>query len=222
MSEALSYPTEPLELSIGSRRLSLLRVKDLERYVDREALLKDETEEPPYWAHLWTGSLTLARYLEECIDCEGAAVLDLGCGLGLTGLVAALKGGNVVFADKERDAVAFAAANARRNHCPTFMARTLDFTTEELDRSFSLILGAEILYDRPTFPALAHFLARHLAPNGGALFSDARRTNTEEFYRQLDLVGLRWRREERIEREDRLPLAVSIVTIHREDEQYGD
>lgn len=214
MSEALSYPTEPLELSIGARRLSLLRVKDLERYVDREALLKDETEEPPYWAHLWTGSLTLARYLEECIDCEGAAVLDLGCGLGLTGVIAALKGGSVVFTDKEHDAVSFAAANARRNHCSAFTVRTLDFTTEELDRSFSLILGAEILYDRPTFPALVRFLARHLSANGRALFSDARRANTEEFYRQLDLAGLRWQREERIEREDRLPLAVGIVTIH--------
>ena len=50
-----SYDSEPVELTVGSRVLTLLRVKDLERYVDRAALLKDETEEPPYWAHLWTG-----------------------------------------------------------------------------------------------------------------------------------------------------------------------
>lgn len=221
MNEALSYPTELLELDIGPRRLSLFRVKDLEQYVDREALLKDETEEPPYWAHLWTGALTLACYVEACLDCEGVSVLDLGCGLGLTGIIAALKGGRVTFADKEHEAVAFAAANARRNGCPAFTTRTLDFTTEELDTRFSLILGAEILYDRPTFPALARFLARHLDAHGRAVFADARRTNTEEFYRQLDLVGLRWRREERSEREDGLPLVVSIVTIHREGAHYG-
>ncbi|MGH8009356.1 MAG: hypothetical protein ACREQ3_20390, partial [Candidatus Binatia bacterium] len=46
------YDPEPIDLTIGSRQLTLLRVKDLEQWVDREALLRDETEEPPYWAHL--------------------------------------------------------------------------------------------------------------------------------------------------------------------------
>ena len=62
------YSSEPIEVAIGSRSLTLLRVKDLERLVDREALLRDDTEEPPYWAHLWTGALTLARYIDSFID----------------------------------------------------------------------------------------------------------------------------------------------------------
>jgi len=212
------YATESFEVTIGAHRLTLLRVKDLDRYVDREALLKDDTEEPPYWAHLWTGATTLASYVEEHIDCTGLRVLDLGCGLGLTGIVAGLKGGHVTFADKEQDALVFATANARRNHCPPFTARLLDFAQAEHNTGeprFSLILGAEILYDRPTFPALVSFLNRHLAPRGQALFSDARRTNTEEFYRQLERVGLHWTREERKEREGALPLVVSIVSISR-------
>ena len=94
------YDTEPIDLTIGSRRLTLLRVKDLERWVDPEALLRDDTEEPPYWAHLWTGALTLARYVERAVECRDLEILDLGCGLGLTGIVAALKGGRVTFADK--------------------------------------------------------------------------------------------------------------------------
>lgn len=209
------YGTEPFDLTIGVQRLTLLRVKDLERWVDREALLRDETEEPPYWAHLWTGALTLARYVEERIDCRNLNVLDLGCGLGVTGIIASRKGGYVTFADKEPSAVAFAKRNARMNNCPPFEARTLDFTRDMLDHHFSLILGAEILYDRPTFPALVRFLRHHLAPQGNAVFSDAHRTNTEEFYRQLDLIGLRWTREEVQEREDKLPLNVGIVTIHK-------
>src|SRR5581483_4658738 len=84
----LPYDTEPFDLTVGSQHLTLLRVKDLERWVDREALLRDETEEPPYWAHLWTGALTLARYVDERIDCRNLDVLDLGCGLGVTGIIA--------------------------------------------------------------------------------------------------------------------------------------
>lgn len=211
----LPYDTESFDLTVGSRHLTLLRVKDLERWVDREALLRDETEEPPYWAHLWTGALTLARYVEERIDCRNLDVLDLGCGLGVTGIIASLKGGHVTFADKEPAAITFATSNAQMNICPLFAARTLDFTRDTLDSQFSLILGAEILYDRPTFPALIAFLDRHLTLHGSTLFADARRTNTEDFYRQLDNTGLQWTREEVQEREDKLPLNVGIVTIRK-------
>ena len=208
------YETEPIELTVGSRQLTLLRVKDLQHWVDREALLRDETEEPPYWAHLWTGSVTLARYLEERVECRDLNILDLGCGLGLTGIVAALKGGQVTFADKEPEALAFATVNAQLNDCPLFEARLVDFTKDSLDQQFSLILGAEILYDRPTFPALVAFLVRHLSPNGHALLADAKRTNTDDFYRQLDQAGLVWTKEDVREREENLPLTISIVTVH--------
>lgn len=208
------YETEPVELTVGSRQLTLLRVKDLQRWVDREALLRDETEEPPYWAHLWTGSLSLARYIEERVECRDLHVLDLGCGLGLTGIVAALKGGQVTFADREPEALAFATVNAQMNDCPLFEVKLLDFTQEVMGQRFSLILGAEILYDRPAFPKLIAFLRHHLSPGGRALLADAKRTNTDDFYHQLDAAGLTWTREEVSEREDNLPLTISIVTVH--------
>ena len=200
---------------IGSRSLTLLRVKNLERLVDREALLRDDTEEPPYWAHLWTGALTLARYIDAFIDVRDQTVLDLGCGLGLTGIVSAQKGGWVTFADKEAGAVFFARENARLNGCAQYEAQQLDFTQDILETDFSLILGAEILYDRPTFPALVRFLATHLSPAGRAILADAKRTNTQDFYQQLDRAGLQWTQEDVPEREDRLPLPVTIATIRR-------
>lgn len=211
------YDTEAFNVTIGSLPLTLLRVKDLERWVDREALLRDETEEPPYWAHVWTGALTLARYLEAHVDCREMSVLDLGCGLGLTGIVAARKGGRVVFADKEPAALVFATANAQRNDCRDCEVRTLDFTSDMFDQQFTFILGAEILYDRPTFPALVAFFDRHLAPHGRALLADAKRTNTAEFYGLMEKAGLRWRQEEILEREGNLPLPVSIVTVYKQE-----
>ena len=209
------YETEAFDVTIGSLPLTLLRVKNLERWVDREALLRDDTEEPPYWAHLWTGALTLARYLEAHVDCRELTVLDLGCGLGLTGIVAARKRGRVLFADKEPAALAFATVNAQLNDCRDYEVRVLDFTSDVLNQQFALILGAEILYDRPTFPALVAFLKRHLAPQGRVLLADARRTNTQMFYEQLIRENLRWVCEEVQEREDTLPLPMSIVTISR-------
>jgi predicted nicotinamide N-methyase len=214
MNTSHRYDAEPVALIISSRQLTLLRVKDLERWVDREALLRDDTEEPPYWAHLWTGSLTLARYIEREVECWDLQILDLGCGLGLTGIVAALKGGRVTFADKEPNALAFATVNAQMNNCPLFEAQLLDFTQAGMDQRFSLILAAEILYDRPAFPQLIAFLKHHLSPGGRALIADAKRTNTADFYHQLAVAGLTWEREEVSEREENLPLTISIVTVH--------
>ncbi len=209
------YSSEPIAVGIGSRSLTLLRVRDLERLVDRKALLRDETEEPPYWAHLWTGALTLARYIDNCIDARDQTVLDLGCGLGLTGIVAAQKGGRVTFADKEAGALSFARENAQLNGCMQYKTRLLDFTQDRLKIRFGLILGAEILYDRLTFPVLVRFLAAHLSPTGRAMLADAKRTDTQSFYQQLDRAGLQWTQEEVPEWEDHLSLPVAIVTIQR-------
>ena len=215
------YETESIQVTVGTHQPSLLRVKDLEHWIDREALLRDETQEPPYWALLWSGAGTLARYIEEHIDCTDQIVLDLGCGLGLTGIIASLKGAQVTFADKEAEAVSFASANAELNGCSQYTARQLDFTEDTIDtidQRFSLILGAEILYDRPVFPALIDFLIQHLTPDGKAIIADAHRTNTNEFYQQLDARGLSWTRTDVQEREDNLPLSVHIVTIQHSEQ----
>ena len=58
-SQYEQYETEPVALTIGAHSLTLLQVKNLERWIDREALLRDETEEPPYWALVWSGAGTL-------------------------------------------------------------------------------------------------------------------------------------------------------------------
>lgn len=208
-----AYEAEPFAVELGARRLTLFRVRDLERHVDRAALLRDDTAEPPYWAHLWTGAVSLARYVDARVQVRGRSVLDLGCGLGLTGIVAARNGGLVTFADKETAACTFALANARANACPACEAQPLDFTRDRLDVRFDCILAAEILYDRPTFAALATFIAAHLAEDGQALLADAGRTDTRGFYAALDRLGLSWTRHTHAEREDGLPLPVHIVTV---------
>ena len=209
------YKTESIEWTVGTRRLMLLRVKDLEDWIDRDALLHDDTPEPPYWALVWTGAESLARYVEEHVDCTDRTVLDLGCGLGLTGIVASLKGGRVTFADREPQALAFARVNAELNGCGGYRTQQLDFSHDTLDRRFSLILGAEIVYDRPQFPVLIDFLLRHLSGDGTALLADAHRTNTDGFYRLLDARGLVWTQTAVQEREDNLPLTVHMVTVRK-------
>src|SRR5262245_5204098 len=91
------FRAELMRVDVGVDTLALWRVADLEQHVDRTALLAgDDPPEPPYWAHLWSGSQLLAS----AVPRGRATAIELGCGLGLPGLVAAQRGARVTFVDR--------------------------------------------------------------------------------------------------------------------------
>ena len=80
------YGAERHRVDVAGQKIDLWRVADLERHVDRTALLNaEDPPEPPYWAHLWSGALVLAAAIPE----DARSVIELGCGLGLPGRVGA-------------------------------------------------------------------------------------------------------------------------------------
>src|SRR3954467_3394414 len=99
-------------VAIAGHDLALLRPRDTEALLDEEAFEHDEFL--PYWAELWPSALALARMVA-ARALHGARTLELGCGLGLPSLAAALAGGRVLATDWAPDAIAMAARNAERN-----------------------------------------------------------------------------------------------------------
>jgi predicted nicotinamide N-methyase len=174
---------------VGGIDVALWQVADLERHVDRRALLAaDEADEPPYWAHLWSG----AHVLAEAVPANAGRVLEIGCGLGLPGLAAARRGADVVLVDREPAPLAFAAASAGANGLARVHAVRADAITLPFRYGFDHVLAAEILYDRTLFAALAHAFAAQLRPGGRLLLTDGQRIDTRAFYPALDAAGLAW------------------------------
>src|SRR5262245_33866694 len=102
------YPVRLLELDIADLRVNLLAVDRLEDYVDTAALLRDaDAPEPPYWAHLWPAGRALARLVAGRLDCTGQRIIEIGCGLGLPGVVAAMRGATVTMMDTSYTALQF-------------------------------------------------------------------------------------------------------------------
>jgi len=207
------HPAVLSSVPVGGRALALYTVPELERLVDRDALLRGEAE-PPYWAYLWAGAITLAAYVDRWVETRGRRVLEVGCGLGLPGLVAARGGGDVLFVDRARPALAFVGASAAANGlaCERLCA---DFHALGGGARFDLILAAEIAYDRDGFAALADVFERHLRPGGIGLLADGFRTDTRPLYVELARRGTVTRAIEVTVREEGRPCRLRLTELRQ-------
>jgi predicted nicotinamide N-methyase len=161
---------------VAGRGLTLLRPRD------EDALLDDATfgadEFIPYWASLWPSARALAE-AAGAGELAGRRVVELGCGLGLPAIVAALEGGDVLATDWAVDAVNVAAENARRNGAEL---RTAVWRwNEPAPGRFDLVLAADVLYEARNVPLVLDAVAGALAPDGEAWIADPGRTTAEPF-----------------------------------------
>jgi predicted nicotinamide N-methyase len=144
---------------VGGRDLRLLRPRDAEALLDEEAFEREEFL--PYWAELWPSSLALARTIAGRA-LRGARTLELGCGLGLPSIAAALAGGRVTATDWSPEAVAMTADNAERNGA-ALETLVCSWTTPEplLERApWDLILASDVLYEARNGDILLELLPR--------------------------------------------------------------
>lgn len=109
-----------------------------------------------------------------------SSVLDLGCGMGLSGTIAAALGAKVLFADIEPPALLF----ARLNSLPwssRVRTRKLNWQSDRLDERFDLIIGADILYERAQWENQELFLRHHLVAGGTVLLGEPGRQTGDLF-----------------------------------------
>jgi predicted nicotinamide N-methyase len=143
-------------LVVAGVELDLLRPDAPEELIDEAAFEHDEFL--PYWAELWPAATALAEALPEV---AGLRVVELGCGLGVTALVAAARGAEVTATDWAPEAIELLRSNAARNEL-VVNAEVRDWR-EPWDARFDVALAADVLYERRNVEPLLERL-RELAP----------------------------------------------------------
>lgn len=170
------------EVRVGTHRLRLVlpaEPVELLEQIAGEHLL--ENEEPDlFWAQLWPSALPLAQAVLNADWPAGAAVLELGCGIGLVGLTALSCGYQVTFSDGVALAVRLAAENALRNGLVHFRSLQLDWR-EPTDARYPVIIGSDVLYDVQNHEPLLWVLDAMLEPGGVCWFGDPGRYHTPDF-----------------------------------------
>ena len=139
--------------------LTLLRPRDSEALLDEEAFERDEYM--PYWAELWPSGLALAR--TACRrGLRDARMIELGCGLGVPSLAAALRGAHVLATDWSVDALALVALNGRRNGVELELAACSWAEPDPVVDAgpWDIVLAADVLYERRNVELLVDLLPR--------------------------------------------------------------
>lgn len=210
------FPTRVDHLRLDALSVRVLVIDELERFVDRDRLLRDaDAAEPPYWAHLWTASRVLADRIARQGEWGGKRVVDIGCGLGLPAVVAALRGAVVTAFDTAPQSPAMTRANAQLNGCKVEVVCG-DLCRPPFRTQFDLGLAADITYDPVLQQALAAFFADHLAPRGTAWCAESVRIRDSGFRRACEARGLQVVESEVLALEEERPVAVRVSEIlHR-------
>src|SRR5262245_59217826 len=166
-------------VSLPASELAVLRPRDSEALLDEDAFTREEFL--PYWAELWPSGVTLARAVSELL-LEGRRVVELGCGLALPSIAAALGGARVLATDWSPDAIALAAWNARRNAALVETA-VCDWAAPGrllAGAPWDLVLAADVLYERRNVDTLLALLPR-LVDGGEVLLADPGRPHAALF-----------------------------------------
>ena len=143
------------EVVLAGRTLTLLRPPSAEELIDEQAFAAEEFL--PYWAELWPSGIALAEHVAT-LDVRGLRVLELGAGLGLPSLAAALRGADVLATDWAEDAVALLRANAERNHIRLRAELARWDEPVRFGTGWDLVLAADVLYEQRNAEQLSHLL----------------------------------------------------------------
>lgn len=152
-----------------------------------DAFARDEYM--PYWADLWPAARMLAKAILHEPWTPATEALEVGCGLGLPGVVALSMGLKVIFSDYDACALRFAGDNARLNGHHEFRTLQLDWRAPPDDLRVPVILASDVVYELRNVAPLIAFFKKVLLPGGVCLLTDQDRVPAHALREILQAEG---------------------------------
>jgi len=176
--------TPDIELAVCGRVWKLTRRADVESlWAQMGEGDFDEDERLPYWTELWPAGVALCSWLFRKRDAiRGHVCVDMGCGLGLTALVAQWLGARVLAMDYEPEALRYARENAACNEVASPFWTVMDWRRPALaSRCARYVWGGDIMYESRFAAPILDFMEHVLAPGGCAWVAEPCRSVYDAF-----------------------------------------
>lgn len=203
---------EESEWRLGDRCIRLARAGDLAEAIDvDEQLRAANPPDPPYWMHVWPGAVALARMIAGSSMLKSSLrVLELGCGLALPAVTAAVCGAQVLATDRVAAPLRLARRSAECSGT-ALAALQMDWTRVATCAAFDLCLGADIGYDFGRAPLLAAAIRELVRPGGWLWLADSVNTHRDDLLVALAAEGFTVHARSVREEEEGRPVWVRIV-----------
>jgi predicted nicotinamide N-methyase len=137
----------------------------------------------------------LAKVIRRQKWVPGTEVLEIGCGLGLPGIVAMSMGLRVIFSDYDECALRMAAQNAQLNGFTNFRCMRIDWRYPPDDLKVPVVLAADLVYEQRHLAPIAALIKKVLCPDGFCLLTDQDRIAPELIQQALRAEGLQFTTE---------------------------
>ncbi|MBW2203506.1 MAG: methyltransferase domain-containing protein [Deltaproteobacteria bacterium] len=185
------YEIDTSDLTIKDRHFRFFTPKSLDKFIDPGDIFHDF----PLWSKIWEASIILSDYLSGMpVDSE-KRFLEIGCGMGVVGVVASRFGHRVTMTEYNPDALSFAKANAsaaKANASANLSAgdagleiTELDWENPRLEGLFDYIIGSEVIYKEKDYQSILKLFETFLKPSGEIILAEGVRKTSMEFFRQM-------------------------------------
>jgi len=175
------YETDTKDFTIRGKSFRFFVARSLESFVDPQNIFNDF----PLWIKIWEASIILADYLAGLRVEPDKRFLEIGCGVGLVGIVASAFGHHVTATEYNPDALNFARANALLNKASNIEIKEMNWNKPQIQGSFNTIIGSEITYKESNFQPILNLFRTYLNDCGEIILAEGMRKTSMEFMRRM-------------------------------------
>lgn len=189
------YQTEELQIDIEGMPIKILQIANVDELFEAliakgEAHEDVQDERIPYWAELWPAAIGLSQHLiNSDIIKPGMKVTEIGCGLGLPGIIAGKLGAEVTLTDYLTEALDFTKQNWELNNTQIANFIQMDWRQPSPALAADMVLASDVTYEKRFFEFLPNAFRTLCKPGGKILISDPSREAAKDFFDSIENEG---------------------------------
>jgi predicted nicotinamide N-methyase len=171
------YELEVIPIAIGGKKLDLFGLANWDVFIKN---LEEQGEEYirnfPFWVKIWEASIVLADHLIRIGLGKEKDILEIGAGMGVTGLFLGAFGYKITVTEYEEDALELLRMNVEHNGLNTVTVKKLDWNDPDLTETYDVICGSELIFNVTFMEPIIKLFRKYLRPEGTVFLAhDARR-----------------------------------------------